>query len=109
MATRGASHPHSSSFPMSPPPDPPRIRTWQFSRVSWWWAGIAAMMVAAGLLKTINLLLLFGYVMLGLFGINAWVARSVARRVTAARVPLPPGFAGQPVVRSIDVTHPSTG
>ena len=66
---------------------------------------IAAIMVAAGYVKTINLMLLFGYLMLGLFAINAWVARAVGRRVTAGRVPLPPGFAGQPVVRAIDVTN----
>jgi uncharacterized protein (DUF58 family) len=86
-------------------PDPPPVRTWQLGRESWWWIVISLLMIFAGILKTINLLLLFGYVMLGLFGINAWVARSIVRRATGSRVPLSPGFAGRPVVRSIDVTN----
>jgi uncharacterized protein (DUF58 family) len=90
---------------MSPPPDPPPVRTWQLGRESWWWIIISVVMITAGILKTINLLLLFGYVMIGLFGINAWVAHSIVRRAAGARVPLQPGFAGQPVVRSIDVAN----
>ncbi len=83
-------------------------RTWHFTREGRAWAVVAFLMVAAGWIKTINLLLLFGYLMFGLLGVNAWVARATARRLTAARMPVPPGFAGKPVLRQIDVTNPGT-
>lgn len=86
-------------------PAQPETRNWQLSRESWWWLAIAAVMVLAGILKNINLLLLFGYVMIGLFGLNAWLARRVIRSVTASRVPLPAGFAGQSFVRALDITN----
>lgn len=85
--------------------DPTPPNPWKLNRESWWWIAIAVLMIGAGVMKTINLLLLFGYLMIGLFGINAWLARMVALRVAAARVPLPYGFAGQPIVRSVDVTN----
>jgi uncharacterized protein (DUF58 family) len=90
---------------MSATPDQTPVYTWQLGRESWWWLIISVVMIAAGILKTINLLLLFGYVMVGLFAINAWVARSIVRRAAGSRVPLQAGFACQPVIRSIDITN----
>ena len=81
------------------------MRNWRVPREGGFWLAVAAVTVFAGWLKTINLLLLFGYLMLGLFAINALVARAMARRVSAARVPLGPGFAGQSTPRAADVRN----
>jgi uncharacterized protein (DUF58 family) len=54
-------------------------------------------MAGLGWLKTIPPLLLLGYLMLALFGLNAWLARRQLRGLTASRVPHAPVYVGEPV------------
>jgi uncharacterized protein (DUF58 family) len=73
-----------------------------------WWLGAALVLAGVGWFKTINLLLLLGYVLLALIAVNAWVAWRAARRLTASRRPTATVFPGEGVVVSVDVANPST-
>ena len=72
-----------------------------------WWVGSALVLAGVGWFKSINLLLLLGYVLLALVGVNAWTAWRSARRLTATRRPSAPVFPGEAVVVSVEVTNPS--
>jgi uncharacterized protein (DUF58 family) len=69
------------------------------------WALIAGLIALAGWWKGINLLILFGYFLLALVGVNAWLALRAARRVTATRRPTPVAFAGEAVRHVVEVTN----
>jgi uncharacterized protein (DUF58 family) len=71
------------------------------------WLGVAFLLALVGWVKTINLLLLLGYVLFALLGVNAWLAWRMSRRLTAARRPTPPVYAGETVAVAADVTNPS--
>lgn len=91
------------------PPSPPRshVRFRLPPSVRIWWVGSAALLAVIGWFKSINLLLLLGYVLLALLVVNAWVAWRAARRPAAARRPTAPVFPGEPVVAAAEVTNPS--
>jgi uncharacterized protein (DUF58 family) len=91
---------------LDPTPPPVRLRMPWSVRV--WWVGSALVLAGVGWFKTINLLLLLGYVLLALVGVNAWVAWRSARRLTAARRPSAPVFPGEAVVISSEVANPSS-
>ncbi len=65
----------------------------------------ALAMLLAGSFKLINLLILLGYVMVALVGINAWLARRSAYRVRIQRARGEPVFAGDEAARRIAVTN----
>lgn len=88
-----------------PTPSPVRLRMSWSVRV--WWVGSALVLAGVGWFKSINLLLLLGYVLLALVGVNAWVALRSARRLTATRRPVSPVFPGEAVVVTAEVTNPS--
>ncbi|HET6575189.1 MAG TPA: DUF58 domain-containing protein [Fimbriiglobus sp.] len=72
-----------------------------------WWVGAALVLAVVGWFKSINLLLLLGYVLLALVGINAWVAWRSAWRLTATRRPSAPVFPSEAVVVTAEVANPS--
>jgi uncharacterized protein (DUF58 family) len=72
-----------------------------------WWVGSALVLAGVGWFKSINLLLLLGYVLLALVGVNAWTAWRSARRLTATRRPSAPVYPGESVVVSVEVVNPS--
>jgi uncharacterized protein (DUF58 family) len=72
-----------------------------------WWVGSALVLAGVGWFKSINLLLLLGYVLLALVGVNAWTAWRSARRLTATRRPSAPVFPGEAVVVSVEIANPS--
>lgn len=78
---------------------------WRPTREGFLWVVCACIMLAAGLIKTINLLILIGYLMFGLVGLNAWLAWRSAHRVSVARAIAIPGFAGREAVRAAIVTN----
>jgi uncharacterized protein (DUF58 family) len=61
------------------------------------WLAVAALLGATGWYKSLNLLLLFAYLMVVILVLNGVLAWLHVRRVTAERAPLPPLFAGEPV------------
>lgn len=75
------------------PPD----RSYRVTREGRWWAAVAVGLAGIGWLKSIPPLLLLGYASLGLFALNAWLARRQLRGVVASRVPHLPVYALEPV------------
>jgi len=71
------------------------------------WLGVAFVLGAVGWYKSLNLVLLLGYLMLGLLVLNGARAWAHVRRVTATRLPLPPVFAGE--TANVRVTVRNTG
>ena len=69
------------------------------------WLAVAALLGAVGWYKSLNLILLFAYLMAGLLVINGVLAWAQVRRVAAARVPLPPVFAGEQAVLRVAVRN----
>ncbi len=72
-----------------------------------YWLPVAAVLALIGWSKTINLLLLLGYLMLALCGVNAVLAWRMVRRVTGRRRDTPPLFAGERFVHTVDVRNPT--
>ena len=68
-------------------------------------------MLAIGILKGINLVIVMGYVLLGLWVINWVLARRTLRGVSARRLPRPPLEAGTPAEWALEIvdTGLSTG
>src|SRR5262245_11639643 len=76
------------------------------------WLVASAALLGAGWIKGINLLMLLGYLMIGLVVLNAIVAYRQGRRVRGRRVELGPLFAGQPGAWDVELTcsaRPSSG
>lgn len=73
------------------------------------WVISVAVMLAIGILKGINLVIILGYVLLGLWGINFLLARRTIRGVSARRLPTPPLLAGVPAEWVIDVRDDTGG
>ncbi len=90
------------------PPTPPRpaVRL-RFTRAAWIWLGVSVVLAAVGWFKTINLLLLLGYILLALLGLNAWYAWRASGRLAARRLPAGPAFPGEPVAVSAEVWNPT--
>jgi uncharacterized protein (DUF58 family) len=72
-----------------------------------WWIAAAVLLAVIGWFKSINLLLLLGYVLLALLGVNAWLAWRAARRPTGCRRPTAPVFPGELVVVAAEIANPS--
>jgi uncharacterized protein (DUF58 family) len=87
-----------------------RIRhfNWRPTREGVLWLLAALAMLLAGSFKLINLLILLGYVMVALVGINAWLARRSAYRVRIQRARGEPVFAGAEAARRVTVTNAAT-
>ncbi len=79
------------------PAGPPPARSFRVTPVGRWWVAVGVVLSVLGWFKSIPPLLLFGYAMLALFGLNAWLARRQLGGVSAARVPHPPVYAGEPL------------
>ena len=84
-------------MPTARPDPPPPDRTFRVTREGRWWAAVAVLLSAIGWVKSIPPLLLFGYAMVALLGLSAWLARRQLRGLTAARAARPPVYAGEPV------------
>lgn len=78
---------------------------WRPTREGVLWIVAALAMLLAGSFKLINLLILLGYVMVALVGINAWLARRSAYRVRIQRARIEPVFAGSDAARVVTVTN----
>jgi uncharacterized protein (DUF58 family) len=76
----------------APAPQPARLR---FTALGLGWVTVAAFVGAVSWYKSINLVLIVVYAMVGMLFVNAYFARRAARRADAARVPIPPVFAGE--------------
>jgi uncharacterized protein (DUF58 family) len=73
-----------------------------------YWLPVAAVLALIGWSKTINLLLLLGYLMLALCGVNTFLAWRMIRRVAGQRRETPPVFAGERLVHTVEVRNPTT-
>lgn len=73
-------------------PEPARLK---FTALGLGWLAVAAFVGAVSWYKSINLVLIVVYAMVGMLFVNAYFARRAARRADAARVPVPPIFAGE--------------
>jgi uncharacterized protein (DUF58 family) len=60
------------------------------------WVLASGLMLLIGILKGINLVIVMGYVLVGLWLINLILARRMLRGITARRLPRPPFWAGVP-------------
>jgi uncharacterized protein (DUF58 family) len=92
----------------SPAPQP---KFWGF-RLVWTreftiWFGVAVLIGVVGWVKAINLLMLFSYLMVGLVLVNGFLAWRMVRKVSVARTPPPPLFAGEPALVVGSVTNAS--
>jgi len=72
------------------------------------WAAVAVILAVVGWYKTINLLVLGGYVLLALLSLNTAAAWLVAGRLRVGRLPIPPTFPGEFVAVAATVTNVST-
>lgn len=72
------------------------------------WVLASGLMLFIGILKGINLVIVMGYVLLGLWLINLVLARRVLRGITARRLPHPPFWAGVPGEWALEVTDHGT-
>lgn len=78
----------------------PALSRWRLTREGRGWVAICGVMLVVGLVKTINLLILVGYLMVALLGLNAWLGWRAAKRVTVKRTAARPTFAGKPADRT---------
>jgi uncharacterized protein (DUF58 family) len=81
-----------------------RLPRWLPDEGFLWLAGAAALLLT-GWVKGIGLILLLGWVMLALFALNAALGRRGVRGLCGRRRLDGPAFAGEPVVRVIELTH----
>lgn len=72
------------------------------------WVLASGLMLFIGILKGINLVIVMGYVLLGLWLINLVLARRVLRGITARRLPHPPFWAGVPGEWALEVIDRGT-
>jgi uncharacterized protein (DUF58 family) len=88
-----------------PPPTPgPRLR---FTPSGLAWLGVAAVVGALAWYRSINLVLIFVYAMLLLLLLNGLLAWLAVRKTVAARVAVPPMFAGERAECQVRVTNHS--
>ena len=73
------------------------------------WFLSAGMMLFVGILKGINLVIVFGYALLGLAGLNWLLARRSVTGLTARRMARPPVYAGIPTEWNIELSDEGTG
>jgi uncharacterized protein (DUF58 family) len=85
-------------------PGRPRIGL-RLPREGWLWLVIAGFMLITGLLKGINLLALFGCLMLALWGLNFFLAGRRLRHLRGQRWINGPVFAGTPFAVTVEVTN----
>jgi uncharacterized protein (DUF58 family) len=101
-----------SASRQNPNPQRPNPATRTRIAVHWgtviWWAIVTAALTAVGWYKSINLLLLLGYGLIALFGLNLWAAMRAVQRVAVRRLPTDPTFAGEECPLRIEVSNPST-
>lgn len=86
-------------------PGRPRVRV---TRAAVVWVGVAVVLAVVGWYKSINLLVLGGYLLLALLGINLAAAWLVAGRLRVTRLPPPPTFPSEFVTVTAAVTNVST-
>jgi uncharacterized protein (DUF58 family) len=87
-----------------PSPGRPRIGL-RLPREGWTWLVIAGFLLVTGLLKGINLLALFGCLMLVLWALNFFLAGRHLRRLRGRRWINGPVFAGTPFAVTVEVTN----
>src|SRR4051812_35538350 len=73
------------------------------------WVIAAGVMLFVGILKGINLVIVHGYALLGLFGLNWLLARRSLTGLAARRLARSPIYAGIPTEWNIEVTDRGTG
>ena len=73
------------------------------------WILAAGMMLFVGIVKGINLVIVLGYALLGLFGLNWLLARRSLTGLAARRLARSPIYAGIPTEWNIEVTDRGTG
>ena len=87
-----------------PPAEPSRPKL-LLTRPTVVWLAVGVVLAVIGWGKTINLLLLVGYIMLALAGMNALLARRAVRAVVCRRRPTVATFAGTPGTVGVDVEN----
>src|SRR5262245_58363327 len=91
---------HATPGPAGPEPEvvelqPPKAPTSSLQgNEGFLWILAAGVMLFIGILKGINLVIVLGYVLAGLWVINLWLARRALRGLSARRLPRPPLTAG---------------
>lgn len=95
----------SSAEPVLPPSPDVAPPTFQFTRAAIIWCVVAVVLAVVGWYKTINLLLLLGYVMLALVLVNAWIAWRMSSRIKGRRLTLSPTYPGESVLDCFEVTN----
>lgn len=83
-------------------PDPPPLVLTGEGMI---WLGATILLGGMGWYKSINIVLMLAYLMFAALLINGILARAQARRVTAAREPMPPAFAGEKVTVRVTATN----
>ncbi|OWK46374.1 DUF58 domain-containing protein [Fimbriiglobus ruber] len=71
------------------------------------WFLVSVLLAVVGWYKTINLILLLGYTLVALLGVNGWLAWRTTRRVAGRRHPVTPVFPGEEAVATSDLTNSS--
>lgn len=79
----------------------------RFTRAVVVWVGVAVVLGFVGWFKSINLLLILGYFLGVLLGVNVWLAMRMLRRIRVDRLPTPAVFPGETAAVRVDVTNPS--
>jgi uncharacterized protein (DUF58 family) len=73
------------------------------------WVVAAGLMLIIGILKGINLVIVLGYLLLGLWVVNWILARRAVRGLSARRLPRPPLEAGIPSEWTLEIHDDGTG
>src|SRR5262245_1184074 len=106
---------HATPGPAGPEPEvvelqPPKARTSRLQgHEGFLWILGAGVMLFIGILKGINLVIVLGYVLAGLWVINLWLARRALRGLSARRPPRPPIVAGIAAEWPLEVRDDGTG
>ena len=88
-------------------PAPPSAVRLRFTPAGLGWLLAAVLIGALAWYKSINLVLVVVYAMVALLVLNGLLAWLAVRRVSAARIPLPPFFAGEQADCGVKVTNGS--
>jgi uncharacterized protein (DUF58 family) len=105
----GPSQPHPAD--VGPPSAPEGARAsfapgFQLTREGGYWLLIAAVVLGIGYFKSINLLLLLGYLLLLIAAFNAMLAGRRLHRLRARRRIAAPAFVGSPCVVEVQIDNP---
>jgi len=73
-----------------------------------WWLGISVSIGLIGWSKSINLLLILGFVLLGLMVCQGWIARRIVRGIRLNPGEGGTGFAGEPLAVSFELINSSS-